>query len=103
VAYHRLSRLYRSVKKFQQAREYELKDLGIAERLANGEPERADFQIDLAVSLARVGAWDEDDHNERLQRALTILVALKDHGQLSQADEPKIAELRKLMRARGTS
>ena len=52
------------------------------------EPDRADYQRDLAASLERLG--------EPL-RALSILLALKDSGRLAPVDEPLISQLRQLI------
>jgi lipopolysaccharide biosynthesis regulator YciM len=54
----------------EQARAYFQKSLDIRERLARQEPDRADFQADLVVSLYRLG------DRGSLQRALDILQRL---------------------------
>ena len=47
--------LYRALGQGDQARDAYLKDLAIAERLAQAEPDRADYQRDLSVSYNKMG------------------------------------------------
>jgi len=57
-------------------------------RLAEAEPDRADYQRDLVISLARVGELTGGPEGvARLQRALTIVEDLKEGGRLNPADE----------------
>ena len=67
--------------------------LAIAERLARQEPDRADFQVDVVNSLVRIG------DRRSLERALEILLRLKQEGRLQPADEPKIEGLREMLAA----
>jgi hypothetical protein len=74
----------------EQAREAYLKSLGIRERLAQAEPDRADYQVDLAVSLVKVGTARTRADRGLLERALQILRALDAQGRLMEEDMPKI-------------
>ena len=58
------------------------KALEIAQRLVDQEPDRADYKVDLAVSLARTG------ENEAMENALAILKQLKAESRLSPHNEP---------------
>jgi hypothetical protein len=51
--------------------------LGTLERLVRQEPERADYQTDLVVSLHRAGT------RESLERALAICHRLEKEGKLT--------------------
>src|SRR5205823_1630717 len=90
VTYNKVGDLYGVLGQGEQAREHHLKALAIVGRLAQAEPERVDYQRFLAVSLVKIGATDEPDTGERLQRALSILVALKEQERLAPVDEPMI-------------
>ncbi len=61
------------------------------------EPERADYQRDLSGALARVGMADDQAAGDHLRRALAILTSLKDAGRLDKVDEPKIADLQRML------
>jgi tetratricopeptide (TPR) repeat protein len=50
-----MGNLYLALGQGDQAREAFLKDLAIAERLAQAEPDRADYQRDLSVSYNKMG------------------------------------------------
>lgn len=71
------------------------------ERLAQAEPDRADYQRDLSVSLVKVGSGDDPSGVVHLERALTILESLKDTGRLEPVDEPMIPELKRMLHDRG--
>jgi hypothetical protein len=71
------------------------------ERLAQSEPDRADYQRDLVVSLWRVGTLDDAAAAEYLPRALAILTSLQEAGRLNSVDEPMIEQLREVLRERG--
>ena len=83
------------------AREAYLKSLAIAERLAQAEPDRADYQRDLAVSHWRLGTEDDPAAEGHLRRALGVLMSMKETGRLDPVDEPHIEQLRELLRQRG--
>jgi tetratricopeptide (TPR) repeat protein len=100
VSYNKMGDLYRALGQGEQAREAYMKSLAIAERLAQAEPDRADYQRDLVVSLVRVGIADDPAAGNHLQRALAILVSMKDAGRLETVDEPMIPELRRLLHDR---
>jgi hypothetical protein len=71
-------------------------------RLAQAEPDRADYQRDLVVSLWRLGgAYDDAASGDYLKRAWGILLSLQESGRLSPSDEPFIEQLRELLRERG--
>ena len=72
---------------FQQA-------LDIAERLAAAEPDRADYQRDLATSLLRTSA----ERTEDLMRAFVILSSLAASGRLDPVDQPVLDELERALR-----
>ena len=71
------------------------------ERLAQAEPDRADYQRDLVVSHWRLGLIEDAGGESHLRQALAILVSLKQAGRLNPVDEPYIDQLRKLLRERG--
>jgi tetratricopeptide (TPR) repeat protein len=89
--------LYYDLGQGEKAREAYQSALGIAERLAQAEPERADYQRDLAISLWRVGEAENPADIKFLKRALAILESLKDDGRLATADEWMIPELKRLI------
>lgn len=74
------------------------KDKPAVERLAEAEPDRADYQVDLAVSLMSVTQVGAGNREALLTRALSILNALKAEGRLAPVDEPKIAAVEQLLR-----
>ena len=86
----------RALKRHQQV-------LGRRERLAESEPDRADYQRDLVVSLVRVGTGDEANVGDCLRRALAIMLGLKQSGRLDPVDEPLIEAVEELMRDHGLS
>lgn len=63
-----------------------------AEQRVAQEPNRADYQINLVNSLARLPT------TSHLERALDILLNLKQSNRLMKADEPKIGILQELLR-----
>ncbi len=79
--------LYGALGQGEQAREAYLKSLAIAERLAQAEPDRADYQRDLVVSLVRIAIDDDPAADGNLKRALSIIESLKAKGQLDPVDE----------------
>lgn len=81
----------------EQARQTFLNALDIAQRLAQAEPDRADYQRDLVISLVKVGTIDPAHAEERFGRALAILHILKDSGRLAPIDEPMIPEVERLL------
>src|SRR5205823_4785451 len=97
VSYEHMGDLYEALGDGDKSREYRDKDLAIAERLAAAEPDRADYQVDLVISLVNVGTNEKPTDNERLQRALSIILALKREGRLAPADEPKIAAVQAVL------
>lgn len=62
------------------ARRYFELDLGIAERLAQAEPGRADYQRDLLVSLYRMMSADASRAASYRERGLGILRGLRSRG-----------------------
>lgn len=75
----------------------------IAERLAQAEPDRADYQRDLVVSLVKVGTWDDPAAGCHLQRAWNVLLSMQSGGRLAPVDEAMIPALRKLLDDRGVA
>ena len=78
-----------------------LKTLEIAERLAKAEPDRADVQVDLVISLVKIAAAAVPPSRPPLERALAILLGLEEEGRLAPADQPKIEALRQMLAGRG--
>jgi hypothetical protein len=90
--------LYRALGQGEPAREFYLKDLAIAERLAGAEPDRADYQRDLVVSLVRQAqTTDGPTARECLQRALGIIETLQAEGRLAPADAGMLPALRQML------
>ena len=89
--------LYRALGQGEKAREAYLKDLAIAEMLANAEPDRADYQRDLVISLVRIAPISGDRAKEVLHQALDILESLQATGRLDPVDEPMIAAVQQLI------
>ncbi len=92
ASYNRMGALERSLGNSESARQFMEKDLAIAERLAAQEPNRSDYQVDVAISLMQLRT------PAHLQRALDILLHLKQTNRLNKADEPKIARVQELLR-----
>jgi len=92
--------LYSALGQGEQARESYLKSLGIRERLAQAEPDRADYQVDLAISLVRVGTARTRADRGLLERALQILRTLEEQGRLMEEDKPKIPALEAMISPR---
>ena len=65
--------------------------LAISERLAQAEPDRADYQRDLAVSWVKVG--QSANSREALVRAFAVLSSLNTSGRLNPADLPLLESL----------
>ena len=82
------------------ARDAFAKALAISERLARDEPDRADFQRDLVVSLVRQAEIaDGVAARDYLQRALGIVEALQASGRLGPADAGMLPALRQRLDA----
>jgi tetratricopeptide (TPR) repeat protein len=67
------------------------------ERLAQSEPERADYQRDLAISLVKVGGAEKTGGIKSIKRALAILESLEASGRLATADEWMMPKLKRLI------
>lgn len=67
------------------------------ERLADEEPNRVDYQIDLVESLVRVAPLAPEGGRSMFLRALAILEALKDWEALPPGYEPWIGTIRKML------
>jgi hypothetical protein len=93
--------LYRALGQGELAREAFQTALAIAERLARAEPDRADYQRDLIVSLVRAGSFDDSASYSHLESAWRILKQMDNAGRLEISDRPMIAGLRKLLTDRG--
>jgi tetratricopeptide (TPR) repeat protein len=94
--------LYRALGQGEQAREAYRKALAIAERLAQAEPERADYQVDLAVALGNLGTAGASPDQGCLGRALQILRTLDAQGRLMEEDKPKIPALEAMISPKGS-
>ena len=91
--------LYRALGQGEQAREAQLKSLEIRERLAQAEPDRADYQVDLAISLARVGMPVVRSHPSPSSGRSILLCSRMQDG--SPEHESKITAIRKMLRKGG--
>ena len=76
----------------EQARQFYQKALEIRERLVVQEPERADYQTDLVVSLVRTAT------RESLERALAILRRLEQQHKLTAQQADWIGVLEQALR-----
>ena len=76
----------------EQARQFYQKALEIRERLVGQEPERADYQTDLVVSLVRTAT------RESLERALAILRRLEQQHKLTAQQADWIGVLEQALR-----
>jgi hypothetical protein len=92
--------LYGALGQGEQARDAYLNALRIRERLAQAEPDRADYQVDLAISLSRVGTAGDSFSAEAVERALAILLRLQGERRLAPDREPMIPALREMLRVR---
>jgi hypothetical protein len=89
--------LYRALGQGESARQAYQGSLEIRERLAKAEPDRADYQLDLVISLVKIGTVVEPADRAPLQQALAILLRLEQQGRLAPADQPKIEALRQML------
>ena len=64
----------------EAARDYFEKSLTIRQRLVQAEPDRADYQQDLALSLVRIATIEGSGGRHRLEQARTILGTLRERG-----------------------
>src|SRR5262245_17132886 len=81
-----MGNLYLGLGQREQARAAYGKTLAIAERLAQAEPDRADYQRDLSISLVRIGTLTNDA--TAFSKAWQILTTLALSGRLDPADGP---------------
>jgi len=65
--------------------------------LAAAEPDRADYQVDLAVPLAKLAAVTDEPEREHLERALRTLTTLESEGRLAPQDLPKIELIQRML------
>ncbi|MCC7020854.1 MAG: CHAT domain-containing protein [Ardenticatenales bacterium] len=101
VSYERMGDLYRALGQGEQARDAYGKSLAIRERLAAAEPDRADYQIDLVHSLWRLAAADREGGGSLLVRGREILLAMRQRGALTPADEGMIEWIEGLISEHG--
>jgi hypothetical protein len=66
--------------------------------LAQAEPDRADYQRDLAVSLVKIGLSTDDV--DALSRGLAVRSSLKANGRLDPADLPMLQQLERAAQGR---
>jgi hypothetical protein len=64
--------LFSALGQGEDARQAFAKSLAIAERLAQAEPERADYQRDLIMSWVKMSEIEADRAGQHLSRALAI-------------------------------
>lgn len=81
------------------AREFYQRALAIAERLAQSEPDRADYQWDLVLSLWRIAKTSAEQEAPALRRALSILTTLEQAGSLLPRQEQLLLEIRERLAA----
>ena len=80
--------LYRALGQGEEARRSYASSLEIAEQLVRcEEPDRADYQRDLAVSYYKISTLGGDHAVSNVKRALDILLQMKQKGTLQPADE----------------
>ena len=65
--------------------------------MAKAEPDRADYQLDLVISLVKIGTMAEPVDRPPLEQALAILLRLDQQARLAPADQPKIGALRQML------
>ena len=87
--------------KSNEASDYIAKALAIAQRLAQAEPQRADYQRDLIVSLVRIAQTDPAHAVEHLRRALDLARVLKTRGLLVEGLDEMIAGLQAMLAQAG--
>lgn len=97
VSYNKWGDLLSALGQSEQAKTFYEKDLAIAERLAGDEPDRADYQTDVVVSLSRIAPFDAENGRAMLLRALSILEDLKNRGALLPMYEPWVGVVRKML------
>jgi tetratricopeptide (TPR) repeat protein len=85
--------LYRALGQGDEARAAYQKSLAIAERLAQAEPDRADYQRDLIVSFVKISESDSLQARRWLSQALSIARALQSQGQLAPVDAWMVDDL----------
>ena len=88
--------LYGALGRGEQARDAYARSLAIRERLAKAEPDRADYQVDLVISLVRIG-MSEPPSQELVIQALNILQNLDREGRLSPEHNAKIGALQEMI------
>ena len=94
--------LYRALGQGEEARQAYLKSLAIAERLAAAEPDRADYQRDIIVSLVKLSEIERGaDASRALSRALGVVETLAESGRLAPADARMIEDLRQRLHDSG--
>jgi hypothetical protein len=89
--------LYVALGRGEEARQAYQGSLEIRERLSKAEPERADYQRDLVISLVKIGTVADPVDRAMLQSALAILESLERQGRLAPADQPKIAAIHEML------
>lgn len=81
-----MGNLARALGQGDAAREAYGKSLPIRERLAQAEPDRADYQRDLIVSCVKLSKSEPADARQHFSRALAIARSLQNSGRLAAAD-----------------
>jgi hypothetical protein len=84
VSCNKLGHLLLALGQGEQARSFFDRSLQISERLARAEPDRADFQRDLLVSLLHMISVDAEGADAYRTRGQAILHALESRGALVQ-------------------
>jgi hypothetical protein len=85
--------LFRALGQGDEARQAFGKSLAIAERLAQAEPDRADYQRDLIVSYVKMSGNEPAEARAQLLRALSVARSLQSRGRLAPADAWMLDEL----------
>ncbi len=94
VSYNKMGDVLRALEQGEMARQFNEKALEIAERLVKQEPGRADYKVDLAKSLVRMG------DAESLGRAFEMLSKMKGASELMADGERVLDYFKGLMQSR---
>src|ERR1700719_2915685 len=93
ISYDRMGDLFSAFAQGEEARQAFGKSLAIRERLAQAEPDRADYQRDLIVSYVKMSENEPAEARLWLTRALDVARSLQGRGGLAPADAWMLDEL----------
>jgi hypothetical protein len=97
VSYNKLGDYLSALGQGEPAKTFFEKSLRIRERLAADEPNRADYQTDLVVSLIRMAGFEPESGGAMLQRALSILETLRAREALLPTQELWLDAIRRML------